>query len=192
MASKRQAALPGAPHRGTRKRTRGWRMPAGAIYVGRPTKWGNPFIDIATAGEIADELRPLGLLCETREEAVQNYRGFLCSEEGRPLLLDLVEIRGHNLYCWCEPGEVCHADVLLELANGPLALLAQAMRTHQALGPLYPNGQEFDTRIMKKDGSFIAEGLDYPQAAYFCLLHEWLPELLDLVAREASREPLSF
>lgn len=32
-----------APKRIQRKRTAGWRMPAGAIYVGRPTKWGNPF-----------------------------------------------------------------------------------------------------------------------------------------------------
>src|SRR5581483_2823660 len=26
-----------------RSRAKGWRMPAGAIYVGRPTKWGNQF-----------------------------------------------------------------------------------------------------------------------------------------------------
>lgn len=26
-----------------RQRTKGWRMPPGAIYVGRPTKWGNPW-----------------------------------------------------------------------------------------------------------------------------------------------------
>lgn len=26
-----------------RKRTRGYRLPAGAVYVGRPTRWGNPF-----------------------------------------------------------------------------------------------------------------------------------------------------
>ena len=30
------------PKRIQRRRTKGWRMPAGAIYVGRPTKWGNP------------------------------------------------------------------------------------------------------------------------------------------------------
>ena len=30
------------PKRIQRKRTKGWRMPADAIYVGRPTKWGNP------------------------------------------------------------------------------------------------------------------------------------------------------
>lgn len=31
------------PTRIQRKRTKGWRMPQGAVYVGRPTKWGNPF-----------------------------------------------------------------------------------------------------------------------------------------------------
>lgn len=36
------AHLDGRPKRIQRKRTKGWRMPEGAIYVGRPTKWGNP------------------------------------------------------------------------------------------------------------------------------------------------------
>lgn len=31
------------PERIQRRRTKGWRMPEGAIYVGRPSKWGNPF-----------------------------------------------------------------------------------------------------------------------------------------------------
>lgn len=31
------------PRRIQRKRTRGWRMPEGAVYVGRPSRWGNPF-----------------------------------------------------------------------------------------------------------------------------------------------------
>jgi hypothetical protein len=33
----------GAPLRIQRKRTKGWRMPEGAVYVGRPSRWGNPF-----------------------------------------------------------------------------------------------------------------------------------------------------
>ena len=32
-----------SPQRIQRQRTKGWRMPEGAVYVGRPTKWGNPF-----------------------------------------------------------------------------------------------------------------------------------------------------
>lgn len=31
------------PERIQRKRVKGWHMPEGAIYVGRPTRWGNPF-----------------------------------------------------------------------------------------------------------------------------------------------------
>lgn len=30
------------PKRIQRKRTKGWRMPEGAVYVGRPSRWGNP------------------------------------------------------------------------------------------------------------------------------------------------------
>lgn len=32
-----------SPKRIQRRRTKGWRMPEGAIYVGRGTKWGNPY-----------------------------------------------------------------------------------------------------------------------------------------------------
>lgn len=31
---------------------------------------------------------------------------------------DLTPLRGHDLACWCPPGQPCHADTLLELANG--------------------------------------------------------------------------
>lgn len=30
----------------------------------------------------------------------------------------LPELRGHDLCCWCQPGEPCHADVLIRMANG--------------------------------------------------------------------------
>ena len=33
-----------APKRIQRTRTKGWQMPEGAVYVGRPTRWGNPFV----------------------------------------------------------------------------------------------------------------------------------------------------
>lgn len=31
------------PQRIQRKRTKGWKMPENTVYVGRPSKWGNPF-----------------------------------------------------------------------------------------------------------------------------------------------------
>ncbi|WP_435109799.1 DUF4326 domain-containing protein [Nocardiopsis synnemataformans] len=42
----------GAPRRIQRRRTRGWRMPESAIYVGRPSRWGNPW-PFRTRGALA-------------------------------------------------------------------------------------------------------------------------------------------
>ena len=77
-----------------------------AIYVGRPSKWGNPYL-IRRDGD--------------RKRVVERYQerlGFLLTQPGskEALLKDLEELRGHDLVCWCAPLP-CHADVLLELAN---------------------------------------------------------------------------
>ena len=94
-----------------RKRTKGWRMPEGAVYVGRPTWWGNPFAagesvyvvaQSATADTAIGTVNPI--------LAVELYR--LYAEE-----LDVSELRGRDLACWCPLDQPCHADVLLELAN---------------------------------------------------------------------------
>ena len=81
------------------------KIPPDAVYVGRPSKWGNPFI-IGRDG--------------TREEVIERYRrlmnSILASKTGKLLQQDLEELRGKNLVCWCAPLP-CHADVLLELAN---------------------------------------------------------------------------
>lgn len=38
-----------------------------------------------------------------------------------PTPVDIAKaLRGFNLACWCKPGEACHADILLEIANSPL------------------------------------------------------------------------
>ncbi|RUV66725.1 MULTISPECIES: DUF4326 domain-containing protein [unclassified Mesorhizobium] len=71
----------------------------GRVYIGRPSKWGNPFV-IGRDG--------------SREEAIEKYRAWLASQ---PELLDaLDELRGRDLVCWCAP-QGCHGDVLIELAN---------------------------------------------------------------------------
>lgn len=74
--------------------------PKDAIYVGRPTKWGNPFI-IAKDG--------------SRTHVVMKYRGWVSSRI-RDGHLNPLELKGKDLVCWCAP-EACHADVLLEIAN---------------------------------------------------------------------------
>lgn len=97
------------PKRIQRKRTRGWRMPEGCIYVGRPTKWGNPF-------KVENG--------ESRADAVRNFRGYVLGRLSNGTGYPLRELRGKNLACWCPLGKPCHADVLLELANSLPASLA--------------------------------------------------------------------
>jgi hypothetical protein len=74
-------------------------LPAGAVYVGRPTRWGNTFV-LGRDG--------------TRDQVVQKYKTWINTQ---PELLDSLEdLRGKDLVCWCAP-HACHADILLELAN---------------------------------------------------------------------------
>jgi hypothetical protein len=90
------------PRRLQRTRRKGARLPPDAVVVTRPTRWGNP--------------HPLAL---GRREAVDRYRADLLA--GRlPVTVDDVrrELRGRDLACYCPLDEPCHADVLLEVANG--------------------------------------------------------------------------
>jgi hypothetical protein len=100
-----------APKRIQRKRTKGWRMPADAVYVGRPTRWGNPFRE----GDY-DGARFMGI---SRAEAVAKFDKWM--ERLRWDLPELAALRrelgGKDLACWCPLDKPCHADVLLRLAN---------------------------------------------------------------------------
>jgi len=62
----------------------------------------------------------------TQAEAVAEFRALLTGyqENYEP---QLAELRGKNLACWCKPGDPCHADVLIELAN--------TERSHGEKGP---------------------------------------------------------
>ena len=92
------------PQRIQRRRTKGWRMPEGAVYVGRGTKWGNPF-------RLGDGW--------TAEAAVNEYR-WAIDTNGSPSMIR-AELAGKDLACWCPLDQPCHADLLLELANGATA-----------------------------------------------------------------------
>ncbi len=82
-------------------------IPSGAVYVGRPSKWGNPF-------KIGQEYNCVIL---TRETAIRTYEDWLLySDEGVKLQKMIGELKGKDLVCWCAPLP-CHADVLLGFAN---------------------------------------------------------------------------
>lgn len=114
------------PVRIQRSRAKGWRMPEGAVYVGRPTRWGNPF----TASQCR-EAGYRGTDAEISARVVEAFRVWLGpmwrnnwdgpkSESARNRVLGSIgDLRGKDLVCWCRLDQPCHADVLLEIANGP-------------------------------------------------------------------------
>jgi hypothetical protein len=109
------------PDRIQRSRAKGWRMPEGAVYVGRGSRWGNPY-----KPGMSDPNRPGVIHVMVDEECcAKAFRHYASRKlEGDPHWLD--ELRGKDLVCWCPLAwadgrpRLCHADVLLELANAPL------------------------------------------------------------------------
>lgn len=96
------------PLRIQRRRTKGYRMPHGAVYCGRPTIWGNPF-------ETAAEFRQW-LSC--RVPGICSFGDFARLIGARNTIFGRVsELRGKQLACWCPLDRPCHVDVLCELAN---------------------------------------------------------------------------
>lgn len=107
-----------------RQRTKGWRMPEGAVYVGRPGVFGNPWDAIPGEHDRAVRIFRAWLIgSHLRRDLQEIYEnlgpadiGALDARRGR-LLARLPELRGKNLACYCPLDRPCHADVLLELAN---------------------------------------------------------------------------
>lgn len=122
----RQIAM-GGPTRIQRQRTKGWRAPAGAVYVGRGTRWGNParivpgwskgalLVQWGANGASVGSFPADGL--EARRYATELYRDWAERTVGFAARVR-AELAGRDLMCWCPVGEPCHADVLLRLANG--------------------------------------------------------------------------
>ena len=147
------------PVRVQRRREKGWTTPDGTVYVGRPTKYGNPFVyrtPVALArvpaldgsaweyeGRIsADGMRHdfhhgdgrvtrHDIRYMTRAETVELYEKALLHPtqalrlwvrrggEMTRVTPETVreELAGKDLSCWCSLTDVCHADVLLRVAN---------------------------------------------------------------------------
>lgn len=99
-----------------RKRTKGWKMPVNTKYVGRPTKWGNPFR--------VDDLGAKEAVCLYKECLLNNSITYYYFDEIEARIQydrfkwmaeNLDQLRGYNLACFCNINEPCHVDVLIEL-----------------------------------------------------------------------------
>jgi hypothetical protein len=77
------------------------------VYIGRPSKWGNPF-----SHKNGTRAR---FKVATRDEAVDAYAEWIKTQPH--LMAALPELRGKTLGCWCAP-QRCHGDVLAMLAEG--------------------------------------------------------------------------
>jgi len=100
-----------------------------AVVVARPTMWGNPFTVINTGlaeehQSAVDRFRKLFRHAPSRRRhmALTILKGNAGRGEAAVARMreNLPRLRGHNLACWCSASCPCHADVLLELANGPV------------------------------------------------------------------------
>lgn len=80
------------------------------IYIGRPSKWGNPFTHKQDGKTLAK------YIVKSRKEAIKAYKKWITTGEGRYLLNDLPELKDKTLGCWCKPLP-CHGDVLVELVQ---------------------------------------------------------------------------
>lgn len=94
-------------------------MPPNTVYVGRPSRWGNPWtpknltVTRIQGSEVVDS-RP-GTVAECVVAYARDVKsgefGYSHSDVRR-------ELAGKNLACWCPLDQPCHADVLLDIANG--------------------------------------------------------------------------
>ena len=79
-----------------------WKKNPNAVYVGRPTIWGNPFKVGKKQGEYS------------LEESLFLYRQWLKEmRKTDPLFLEV--LRGKDLVCFCKLDQPCHADIIIEL-----------------------------------------------------------------------------
>jgi len=105
-----------------RLRKKGYKTPENTVYVGRPTKWGNPFKVIGEKNIwfVVEENDAPICSFETEKEAldccVELYREYI-SHQHNLGIVNVFDLKGKNLSCWCPPNKPCHVDVLLSFLN---------------------------------------------------------------------------
>lgn len=93
--------------------------PENTVSVARPTKWGNPFLlgDVGRSFPSLTTAQRQGFVVNQFKDLLASPR--LREKHGYPSLAEIrTELAGKNLACYCPIGTPCHADVLIEVANG--------------------------------------------------------------------------
>ncbi len=139
------------PHRVQRKRTKGWRMPENTVYVGRPSKYGNPFtvegaIEVGYAPEDARNA-----IVHAHKECINGNPDYCNNDKLKKyseLCKGISDLQGKNLACFCRLDQPCHADYLLELANQTdcpscdgAGIIEDMVQTIDCCGNCLPDGQ---------------------------------------------------
>lgn len=83
-------------------------IPNEAIYIGRGSKWGNPFSHLPNSSA--------KFITDTREESVNAYKYYVLIDNPELFYNAKKELREQDLVCYCTP-MLCHGDFLLEIAN---------------------------------------------------------------------------
>jgi hypothetical protein len=114
------------PKRIQRRRTKGWRLPPNTVVVDRTSRFGNPFTakDCRAAGFQGTDEEIKARCVEAFRVWLgpfwyENWQGEESKRRRQAILNGLPRLRGKDLACFCKEGEVCHGDVLIELANKP-------------------------------------------------------------------------
>ena len=78
------------------------------VYIGRPSKWGNPYSHLPNANATT---------VEDRTTAIKYYKKHLWNQirRGNISIQDLAQLDNKTLGCWCHP-KPCHGTVLLQAA----------------------------------------------------------------------------
>lgn len=131
------------PLRVQRRMAKGWRKPEGAVYVGRPSEWGNPFKLAHIPATAPGETTWYRVYDTGNRSRILRDEPVLISDPGAKYLAArfaadhfdlhtgplglyayddakqarLLALAGRHFMCWCGLDAPCHGDVLLHRAN---------------------------------------------------------------------------
>jgi len=105
-----------------RTRKKGWKKPENSVYVGRRSKWGNPYKVIHNEVFFFHPYYKEWVAVATYYDNKMAMENMLRRYEEKILTKEFIkeikkELKGKHLLCWCKLGDPCHADILLKVAN---------------------------------------------------------------------------